>query len=307
MLRFVLRRLGFIIAVSLGIIFFAFFGIRLAGNSTARTPDYDPLPAARYAASATADYVERLAHGDLGMMQRGSGRLRRSVAVGEVLADVYPKSMGLLALALVVSAGIGVPVGAWAALRRRKAGSSWLMTLTLVGVSLPSFTAAALLQIGEIYWFRTFGFRLVPVGGFGWDAHLVIPTLVLCARPLAQLARIAYMAFAEVLDEDYMRTAAAKGLLRRAITLGHAYPNAAVPILTGLGVSLRFSLASLPVVEYFVGWPGIGAALLDAIRQQQAQGVAGLALALGLTFMLVNLILEVLYRLVDPRLTGQAL
>ena len=231
-----------------------------------------------------------------------------AVAVGEVLSDVYPKSLGLLALALVVSAGIGVPVGAYAALhRRRKVGGTALLTLTLIGVSLPSFTTAALLQVGEIYWFRTFGFRLVPVGGFGWDAHLVIPTIVLSARPLAHLARIAYMAFTEVLDQDYMRTAEAKGLLRRAITLGHAYPNAAVPILTGLGVSLRFSLASLPVVEYFIGWPGIGAALLDAIRQQQAQGVAGLALALGLTFMLVNLILEALYRVADPRLRSQAL
>ena len=307
MLRFILRRLGFIVGVSLGIIFFAFFGIRLASNSTARVADYNPLPAARYAFSATLDYVEDMAHGDLGSMLRGSGRSLRTATVREVLADVYPKSLGLLVLALIVAAGVGVPVGAFAALRRRSRIATGLMTLTLIGISLPSFTAAALLQVGEIYWYRAFGFRLVPVGGFGWDAHLVIPTLVLCARPLAQLARIAYMAFAEVLDQDYMRTAEAKGLFRRAIVLRHAYPNAAVPILTGLGVSLRYSLASLPVVEYFMGWPGIGAALLDAIRQQQAPAVAGMSLALGLTFMLVNLILEVLYRVADPRLKGQAL
>lgn len=307
MLRFILRRLGFIIAVSLGIIFFSFFGIRLARNSTARTPDYNPVPAVRYAAISTADYVEGLLRGELGTMLRGSGRQRRAAAVRDVLADVYPKSLGLLTLSLLLATGIGVPLGAYAALRRRKARSTALLTLTLIGISLPSFTAAALLQLGEIYWYRTFGFRLVPVGGFGWDAHLVIPTLVLAARPLAHLTRIAYMAFYEVLEQDYMRTAEAKGLLRRAITLGHAYPNAAVPVLTGIGVSVRYSLASLPVVEYFIGWPGIGAALLDAIRQQQAQAVAGLALALGLTFMLLNLTLEVLYRVADPRLRGQRL
>jgi peptide/nickel transport system permease protein len=307
MARFILRRLGFIIGVSLGIIFFAFFGIRLAGNSTARVPNYNPLPAARYAATATIQYVQGLPRGDLGSTVRRSGRSAQRVAVSQVLGEVYPKSLGLLVLALVLAAGVGVPVGAFAALRRRTPLSTGVMTLTLVGVSLPSFTAAALLQVGEIYWFRAFGFRLVPVGGFGWDAHLVIPTVVLAARPLAQLARISYMAFAEVLEQDYMRTALAKGLFRRAITLGHAYPNAAVPILTGLGVSLRYSLASLPVVEYFLGWPGIGAALLDAIRQQQAEAVAGLALALGLTFMLVNLALEVLYRVADPRLKGQSL
>ena len=307
MVRFVLRRLGFIVGVSLGIIFFAFFGIRLASNSTAAAPSYNPLPAARYAVDATLDYVQGLPRGDLGSMVRRSGRVARTVPVSQVLGEVYPKSLGLLALALVLAAGVGVPVGAFAALRRRTPLATGVMTLTLVGVSLPSFTAAALLQVGEIYWFRAFGFRLVPVGGFGWDAHLVIPTLVLAARPLAQLARIAYMAFVDVLEQDYMRTAEAKGLLRRAITLGHAYPNAAVPILTGLGVSLRYSLASLPVVEYFLGWPGIGAALLDAIRQRQAEAVAGMSLALGLTFMLVNLALEVLYRVVDPRIKGQVL
>jgi len=179
------------------------------------------------------------------------------------------------------------------------------MTATILGISLPSFTVAALLQIAEIYWYRTFGFRLVPVGGFGWDAHLVIPTLVLAARPVAHLARIAYMAFSDVLEQDYMRTAHAKGLSRRLVMRAHAYPNAAVPLLTGLGVSLRFSLGSLPVVEYFLGWPGIGAALLNAISSRQATAVAGLSLALGLTFMVVNLLIDILYRYFDPRLRAQ--
>ena len=127
------------------------------------------------------------------------------------------------------------------------------MTLTLLGISLPSFTVAALLQIGEVYWYRRFGFRLVPVGGFGWDAHLVIPVLVLAARPLAHLTRITYMTFGEILSQDYVRTAHSKGLHGSVVMWGHAYPNAAIPILTALGVCLRFSLGSLPVVEYFLG------------------------------------------------------
>jgi peptide/nickel transport system permease protein len=201
-----------------------------------------------------------------------------------------------------VAALVGIPVGVFAAVHRRSPLSLGTMTLTLLGVSVPSFFAAALLQIGEIYWYRQFGFQLVPVGGFGWDAHLVIPALVLAARPLAHLARIAYMAFSEILDQDYIRTANAKGLYDSMVMRGHAYPNASVPMLTALSVSLRFSLGSLPVVEYFLGWPGIGAALLDAIRNRQEAAVAGMALVIGLTFMLVNLILDVLYRYVDPRL-----
>ena len=302
MIRFALRRLVFVAAVSLGIVFFAFFGMRMARNSTSPAPSYNPVPAAQYAWTATGDYVRGLLRGDMGTLITRTGRATRQVPVAQLIGDAYPKSMGLLLIALVVAALVGIPVGVFAAVHRRSPLSLGTMTLTLLGVSVPSFFAAALLQIGEIYWYRTFNFQLVPVGGFGWDAHLVIPALVLAARPLAHLARIAYMAFSEILDQDYIRTANAKGLYDSMVMRGHAYPNASVPMLTALSVSLRFSLGSLPVVEYFLGWPGIGAALLDAIRNRQEAAVAGMALVIGLTFMLVNLILDVLYRYVDPRL-----
>jgi len=302
MIRFALRRLVFVAAVSLGIVFFAFFGMRMARNSTSPAPSYNPVPVAQYAWTATTDYVRGLLRGDMGTVITRTGRASRQTPVSQMIADTYPKSMGLLLIALTVAALVGIPVGVFAAVHRRSPLSLGTMTLTLLGVSVPSFFAAALLQIGEIYWYRQFGFQLVPVGGFGWDAHLVIPALVLAARPLAHLARIAYMAFSEILDQDYIRTANAKGLYDSMVMRGHAYPNAGVPMLTALGVSLRFSLGSLPVVEYFLGWPGIGAALLDAIRNRQDAAVAGMALVIGLTFMLVNLILDVLYRYVDPRL-----
>lgn len=302
MLRFAIRRLAFTLAVSLGIVFFAFFGMRMARNSTSPAPSYNPLPAAEYAWTSTVDYVGNLLRGDMGTITVRSGRSSRQVVVAQIIGDAYPKSMGLLLISLLVAGLIGIPVGVFAAIHRRSPVSLGTMTATLIGVSVPSFFAAALLQIAEIYWFRATGVRLVPVGGFGWDAHLVIPTLVLAARPLAHLARIAYMTFSEILEQDYIRTAHAKGLYDTMVTRGHAYPNAAVPVLTALGVSLRFSLGSLPVVEYFLGWPGIGAALLDAIRNRQDIGVAGMALVIGLTFMLVNVLLDISYRYVDPRL-----
>ncbi len=239
MLRFAVRRLAFILAVSLGIVFFAFFGMRMARNSTSPAPSYNPLPAAEYAWTSTLDYMGNLLHGDMGTITVRSGRSSRQVSVAQIIADAYPKSMGLLLISLLVAALIGIPVGVFAAIHRRSPVSLATMTATLIGVSVPSFFAAALLQIAEIYWFRATGVRLVPVGGFGWDAHLVIPTLVLAARPLAHLARIAYMSFSEILEQDYIRTAHAKGLYDTMVTRGHAYPNAAVPILTALGVSLR--------------------------------------------------------------------
>lgn len=305
MVRFVLRRLGFIAIVSVGILFFSFFGMRMASNSTSASPSYNPIAPARYAAQQTVRYVSGVFRGDLGAINLREGRRLRRVGVGELLADSYPKSMGLLLISLLAAALIGIPLGVTAAVHRHSALSLGTMTLTLLGISVPSFSVAALLQIGEIYWYRSYGFRLVPVGGFGWDAHLIIPVLVLAARPLAYLARIAYMSFSEILEQSYIRTARSKGLYWSTVMSGHAYPNAAVPILTGLGVSLRFSLGSLPVVEHFLGWPGIGAALLDAIRNRQAVGVAGMALMLGLTFMAINLLLDVLYRYADPRLREQ--
>jgi len=204
-----------------------------------------------------------------------------------------------------VAALIGVPLGAVAARRSNPVLSSTTMALSLLGISLPSFFLAAVLQTLEVLSYRATGFRLVPFGGYGRDAHLVLPVLVLPARPLAHLDRITYATLRDIHTEDCVRTARAKGLPERVVLRVHEARNAAVPLLTALAVSLRLSLASLPVVESFFGWPGIGAELLDAIRIGQAQAVAGMALALGLTSMLVNLTLDLLYRVADPRLRGR--
>jgi peptide/nickel transport system permease protein len=103
------------------------------------------------------------------------------------------------------------------------------------------------------------------------------------------------------MEQDYIRTAYAKGLRLRTIVNIHVLRNLAIPVLTAIGVSLRFSLVSLPVVEFFFAWPGMGSRLLEAISERQTALVVALALALGLTFQVVNLLLDILYRVVDPR------
>ena len=300
--RFVLRRLVFIVVVCVAIVFFSIFGLRMSVNSVAARPRYDVVGTARYAARDTGRYLRRALQGDLGQTSQGRGASQRAVPVTTVVRETYGKSMGLLGFSLLIAACLGLLAGVVAAVRRRSPLAILTLTLTLLGISTPSFFAALLLQVGEIQWLRVFGFRLVPLGGFGWDAHIILPALVLAARPLAQLARVTYMSLSETLDQDYVRTAAAKGLSGLQILRGHALRNAAVPILTAVGVSLRFSLGSLPVVEYYFNWPGLGAALLDGIRGRDTQLVVSLALALGLTFMLINLALDVIYRLIDPRL-----
>ncbi len=159
-----------------------------------------------------------------------------------------------------------------------------------------------LFWVVNIQMHRRFDITVLPSAGFGWDAHLIMPALVLAARPLAQIAQITYVSMSEVLREDYIRTARAKGLPWRVVRNRHAMRNVLIPILTTLGTSLRFSLASLPVVEYFFAWPGVGLMLLEAIELGMTPLVTDLIVSLGLLFLLINLALELIYPLLDPRL-----
>jgi ABC-type dipeptide/oligopeptide/nickel transport system permease component len=299
MIRFIVRRLAFMILVALAIVFFVFLGMRMARNSTAGLPDYDIGRHARGAIRDTQRYLEDAAEGDFGMTRRG----QRDIEVREVLRETYPKSLGLLGAALLLAVVLGVIIGTVAAVRQRSSLAFVLLTLTILGVSTPTFFAAMLLQVANVKSLQMFQFRLAFSGGFGWDwRHMLFPSLVLAARPLAYVTRVAFITLSRVLQEDYIRTAWAKGLSLRQVLNRHAWRNGAVPVLTAAGISLRFSLGSLPVVEYFFDWPGLGDRLLEGIRQGQTDLVVTLALALGLTFLGINLLLDVAYRIIDPRL-----
>jgi ABC-type dipeptide/oligopeptide/nickel transport system permease component len=179
--------------------------------------------------------------------------------------------------------------------------------LTVIGVSVPSFLLALLLQIAALAFYRRTGVRLVLFGPSLHDLPSLLPlvtfpALVLAARPAAHITRVTFVTVSDILEREFIRTARAKGLEPRLVFLRHTLPNAGVSILTAVVVSLRFALGSLPVVEVFFDWPGVGVAMLNGIFQRNLNLVAGAALALGVTFMLINLALELLYRVIDPRL-----
>ncbi len=146
------------------------------------------------------------------------------------------------------------------------------------------------------------GLKALPPTGMGWDLHLIMPALVLATRPLAQIAQVTYISLRDVLGEDYIRTARSKGLSKRLVYFRHAFRNIQIPVLTTIGTSIRYSIASLPVVEFFFIWPGIGLTLLQAIQLGFTNLVMDLILALGLFFIVFNLILDVVYPLLDARL-----
>jgi peptide/nickel transport system permease protein len=302
MTRFALRRLGAILLMSLAIIFFCSLGLRMIRQPVSGSTASDLFRLFRQAIRDTGTYLRNLLTGRLGFFARAEGRSRVAVPVTSVLLDTYFKSMGLLVVAMLFACVLGVGLGVLSAYLEGSPLSLGLLATSLLGISMPTFFTALVLQVLEITWYRRTGIRLVPVGGFGWDSHIVLPAMVLATRPLAQLARITSVSLSESAHQDFVRTAWAKGLPVRQVWGDHILPNALVPILTALGVSVRFSLGSLPVVEYFFGWPGLGATLLYGIRIRHTNLVITLALALGVTFMLVNLLLELSYRLLDPRL-----
>jgi peptide/nickel transport system permease protein len=215
--------------------------------------------------------------------------------------------MGLLILALTAAALIGLPLGALAALFKQSKSLRLLMALTILGISVPSFFAAILWRQAEIFIVYYFGRPLVSVAGFGWDyQHMTLPLLVLASRPLAYLTRAAFLGFKRAMEEDYIRTAYSKGLSQMKTVIRHALPNVAVPILTAIGVSLRFALGALPIVEFFFLWPGLGLRLLEAIDARQTAVVITLVAALGFTFLLINMLLEIAYWLIDPRIREES-
>lgn len=300
MLRFVGRRLAFIISVCVLIIFFVNMGMEMAQNSSAKEPSYDLINYGQSAWASTRSYLEKTIQGELGNVNH---EVLGVIPILDLLKDTYVKSMGLLLVALFLSSMVGLWLGSFAALVKNQQVVLALLMFTILGVSTPSFFAGFLLQYGEIRYFQHFGTQLVKMAGFGWDIeHMLLPVLVLMARPLAYLTRASFISLNRVMEENFIRTAYSKGLPNHWIVNTHALRNIAVPVLTAIGVSLRFSLSTLPVVEYFFAWPGIGLRLLEAINVRQADVVVTLALAMGLTFLLINLFLDITYRIIDPRL-----
>ncbi|MFH1632478.1 MAG: ABC transporter permease, partial [Chloroflexota bacterium] len=287
------QRLAFGVLVLVFIIFLSHLGLDMARGT-------DFQPAAVRAVEKTVAYLGQLMRGDLGLSMAGSISLL-PVSVAEMVPDMLFRSLGLLFTSLSFAAVVGIILGIWAAKRAHSGWSLIAILASIIGVSVPSFLAALLLQLAVIRLTQVMGHAILPVGGFGWDKHIIIPALVLAARPLAQITRVTFVIVSNVLEQDYIRTAHSKGLRQRRVMSRHVIRNAAIAILTTVGLSLRFSLSSLPVVEFIFGWPGLGFTLLKTIALRDDNLTVALVLCLGILFILVNILLDFSYRLIDPR------
>jgi ABC-type dipeptide/oligopeptide/nickel transport system permease component len=287
------RRIGGAVLVLAVIAYLTLFGLLLAQRGQQGLPA-DPSGAAVEAFSAGANL---LLHHPAHLVWH-----HQSYSPGPLVRMLFLRSGALLGLGLLLAVIIGVPLGALAAVRRQRRRASLVVIASILGISTPSFMLGMLFWMADIWVHKTFDVGVLPTSGFGWDLHLILPALVLAARPVAQVMQVTYVSLSDILEQDYVRTARSKGLIHWVVLTRHALSNAGVPILTTLGTSLRFSLASLPVVEFFFGWPGLGLSLLDAIQAGDSALVVDLILALGALFLVVNAGLEMLFPVLDPRL-----
>ena len=232
-----------------------------------------------------------------------------SVPVFDLIKERVAVSLPLAVISLALSTLIALPVGIFAASKRGKFSGTLAMGVAQVGVAIPNFRFALLL----VYLFAV-TLRLVPAGGFpGWGAgfgvslkSLILPSIALALPQAAILARVTRSALLEVLGEDYIRTARAKGLSRRQVLYRHALRNALIPVLTILGLQFAFLLAGTIIIENVFYLPGLGRLVFQAITQRDLIVVEGVVMLLIATLILVNLLVDLSYAIVDPRLRGRS-
>ena len=236
-------------------------------------------------------YVSGLAQGDFGTNFRGR-------PVSEIMKQRFPVTVRLALLAFVFEAVLGLAAGVVAALRRRSFIDSLVLVSTTVIVAVPVFVlgygAQKLLAV-ELGWFPVVGIRE------GWRSYF-LPAIVLGSLSLCYVARLARASLIEAMRADYVRTARAKGMPERRVVGVHALRNSLIPVITFLGVDLGSLLSGAIVTEGIFNLPGIGQATFSAIQTQEYATVVGIVTALVLIFILANLLVDVLYAILDPRI-----
>jgi peptide/nickel transport system permease protein len=330
MTQYILRRLLLLIPVILGVTFFAYTMLLLTGDPTSAlagehaTPEMreavrerlglnDPLPV-QY-----ARFLTRIAQGDL-----GRSIMTRSPVASE-LRLFFPATIELALAAMIIAVLVGVPLGALAGYRHNTFVDLGTMLGSLVGVSMPIFWLALMLLwvFGlKLGWFPTTG-RLDPevelrtiTNLYVLDSlltgnsralvdslhHLALPALALSTIPTAFIARITRSAMLDVLGEDYIRTARAKGLRERVVLVQHALKNAMLPVVTVIGLQTGSLLAGAILTETIFAWPGMGRWIVNAIVARNYPVVQAGVLVFAFIFVFVNLVVDVSYAWLDPRI-----
>jgi len=237
-------------------------------------------------------YWQGVLRGDLGE------NLLTGRSVAEQIFSRYPATIELTIASLCVAILIAIPLGVTSATHRRSILDYIASVVALLGISLPNFALGPLLMLIFAVWFS-----LLPVSGYGSLEHLVLPAITLGAALSAILTRMVRSSVLEELNEDYVRTARAKGLSERRVIYKHVLKNGLIPVVTILGLQFGILLAGAVITETVFNWPGIGRLLVvDGIQNRDIRLVQGCVLAISVTYIFVNMLTDIVYRLLDPRI-----
>jgi len=236
-------------------------------------------------------YWKGVLRGDLGPS------LRFNQSVSKMIAQRYPHTLELTLASLLVAIVLSIPAGVRSAQRRNRWDDRLLSVVSLFGLSFPNFALGPILIL-----FFAIKLGLLPVSGSGTVAHLVLPAITMGGALAAILTRMVRTSMLEELGDDYIRTARAKGLPERTVVYRHALRNAMIPIITVLGLQFGALLAGAIVTETIFSWPGIGRLTIQAISNRDYYLVQGCILAIGLTYIAVNFLTDLLYSAVNPRI-----
>jgi len=302
-LRYLVRRLALTIPVLLGVATLVFALIHLIPGDPAQamlgeTAAEEDVEALRRRLGLDRPLLEQygaflrgLAHGDLGTS------LRTNEPVAKAILDRIPATLELAAAAMTVAIGVAIPLGIVAAVGRGTLVDHAATTLALTGISIPNFWLGPLLAIVfavELGW--------LPVSGRGTLAHLVLPAISLGAALAAILARMTRASLLEELREPYVLAARARGASRARAVLRHAFRNSLIPVVTLVGLQFGAVLTGAVITETIFAWPGIGRLLIQSIGFRDYPVVQGCILFIAATYVGVNLLTDVVYGVLDPRI-----
>jgi len=311
MAYYLLKRFLSIIPVLLGITIITFTAIHLAPGDPIQVrmgQRYDPVIAEQLRAELGLDkplvvqylvFLKDLVRGDLGFSYI------KGQPVTQLLGDKFGNTLYLSLSAMLIAIILGMLAGIIAAIRPQSVLDYFVMILAVAGVSIPVFWLGLMLQLvfgSYLHWLPVSGMN--EYGATMWEnfKHLILPAVTLATVPMAIIARITRSSMLEVMGQEYIRTARAKGLGTRAIIFRHALKNALIPIITVIGNMFALLLTGAVLTETVFSWPGLGRAMVDAIGQRDFPIILGSVTLFAVTFVMVNLIVDIIYAWVDPRI-----
>lgn len=304
---YVIRRLLLTVPVLVGVSLLVFSMIRLVPGDPAvaiagvqATPQFIEQVRTRYRLDEPIPvqyvyFVRDVLRGDLGR----SIFSRRPVSVE--LSERFPRTIELTVAAMAIATLIGIAAGIVSATRRYSFFDNASMLVALVGVAAPVFWLALMLQL---VFSVTLGW--LPSTGRGTLMHLILPALTLGMASAGLIARITRSSMLEVLRQDYITTARAKGLSEKVVVYKHAFKNALIPVVTVMGLQFGILLGGAVLTETVFAWPGVGRLLVDSILARDYPVVQGTVLVLAFTFVMINLAVDIIYAFLDPRISYHA-